>query len=76
VELLIRQSYYAAVSYIDDLVGQLLAQIDDLGLRDNTVVVLTSDHGNILRLAIPNEDILKIKIGFLFTQNYTINTDE
>lgn len=34
------QNYNAAVTYIDDLIGQLLKEIDD-----NTVVILTSDHG-------------------------------
>lgn len=37
----LRQAYYAAVSYVDDLVGELLAAIDPR----RTVVVLTSDHG-------------------------------
>lgn len=37
--------YYAAVSFIDQQVGDILAELDELGLRDNTIVVLTSDHG-------------------------------
>lgn len=37
----IRQGYYAAVSYVDDLVGELLAAVD----LTETIVVLTSDHG-------------------------------
>lgn len=37
----IRQSYYAAAAYIDDLIGELISYID----RRNTIVVLTSDHG-------------------------------
>ncbi|CAB0032758.1 unnamed protein product [Trichogramma brassicae] len=39
------QSYYAAVSYVDDLIGELLDEIDALSLTNDTVVVLTSDHG-------------------------------
>ncbi|KAF7997859.1 hypothetical protein HCN44_009257 [Aphidius gifuensis] len=39
------QSYYAALSYIDDLVGQLLKKIYTLNLENNTIIVLTSDHG-------------------------------
>jgi arylsulfatase A-like enzyme len=39
------QSYYAAVTYIDDLIGQLLNELEILKIRKNTVVVLTSDHG-------------------------------
>ncbi|MDP6633620.1 MAG: sulfatase-like hydrolase/transferase [Phycisphaerae bacterium] len=41
----LRHGYYACVSYIDDLVGRLLKELDRLGLRDNTVVVLWGDHG-------------------------------
>ena len=37
--------YYACVSYIDAQVGRLLEELDRLGLRDNTVVVLWGDHG-------------------------------
>jgi len=40
-----RHGYYACVSYADALVGRLLAALDDLGLRDNTIVVLWGDHG-------------------------------
>ncbi len=37
--------YYASVTYIDDLVGQLLSKLDELNLAENTVVVLWGDHG-------------------------------
>ena len=37
--------YYACVSYVDAQIGRLLAELDRLGLRDNTVVVLWGDHG-------------------------------
>ncbi|XP_045492245.1 iduronate 2-sulfatase isoform X1 [Colias croceus] len=39
--LRIKQSYYAASSYVDDLIGNLLANVD----MRKTIVVLTSDHG-------------------------------
>src|SRR5207248_4850458 len=38
-------SYYACVSEVDDNVGKLLAQMDNLKLWENTIVVFTSDHG-------------------------------
>lgn len=44
-QLRIRQHYYAAVSYMDSQVGRLLAALDELGLAESTMVVVTSDHG-------------------------------
>lgn len=38
-------AYYASVSYIDAQIGRLLAELDRLGLRERTVVVLWGDHG-------------------------------
>lgn len=38
--------YYAMVTQLDDNVGRLLASLEELGLSHNTVVVFTSDHGD------------------------------
>ncbi len=43
-----RRAYYGMVSYIDDQVGTLLAALEASGLADNTVIVITSDHGEML----------------------------
>jgi iduronate 2-sulfatase len=37
--------YYACVSYIDALIGQLLDEVERLGLKENTTIVLIGDHG-------------------------------
>jgi len=37
--------YYACVSFIDEQVGKLMNELDALGLRENTVVILWGDHG-------------------------------
>jgi arylsulfatase A-like enzyme len=37
--------YYASVSYMDVLIGDLIKGLDDLGLRENTTIILWSDHG-------------------------------
>ncbi|WP_162606543.1 sulfatase [Jiangella asiatica] len=42
------RSYYAAVSAIDDQVGRLLVELDRRGRRQDTIVVFTSDHGDML----------------------------
>ncbi|KJD36581.1 hypothetical protein PW52_02725 [Tamlana sedimentorum] len=38
-------AYYACVSYIDAQVGRLLNELNQLGLAENTIVVLWGDHG-------------------------------
>jgi choline-sulfatase len=37
--------YYGFVSFLDDCVGQVVRQLDRLGLREDTLIVYTSDHG-------------------------------
>ncbi len=41
----LRHGYYACVSYVDALVGRLLAELRRLELEENTIVVLWGDHG-------------------------------
>lgn len=41
-------NYYALVTEIDDWVGKILNELDELGLADNTMVIFTSDHGEML----------------------------
>ncbi|MES2741230.1 MAG: choline-sulfatase [Pseudomonadota bacterium] len=43
-----RRAYYGAISYVDDQIGVLLDTLAQTGLADNTVIVLTSDHGDML----------------------------
>lgn len=44
----IKANYYAMVSLVDDEVGRILTTLDDQGLTDDTVVIFTSDHGELL----------------------------
>ncbi|MEC7556096.1 MAG: sulfatase [Planctomycetota bacterium] len=39
------QAYHACISFIDAQIALLLKSLERNGLRDNTIVVLTSDHG-------------------------------
>jgi uncharacterized sulfatase len=41
----IMREYLASVAAIDRNVGRFLAAVDELKLRENTVVIFTSDHG-------------------------------
>jgi len=40
--------YYGLVTQVDLSVGGILRTLDDLGLSDNTIVVYTSDHGDMM----------------------------
>ncbi len=44
----VRRAYYALYTYIDDKVGELLSALKDKGLDKNTIVVFTSDHGDMI----------------------------
>ena len=37
--------YYASMSYMDAQIMQLLDELDKLGIRENTIIVLWGDHG-------------------------------
>ena len=41
----LRHGYFACISYVDAQVGRVLAELDRLGLRENTIVLLYGDHG-------------------------------
>jgi len=43
-----RRAYYAACTYVDSNVGKLLCVLDECGLSENTIVVFTGDHGDML----------------------------
>jgi len=40
--------YYGLVTEVDDWLGRVLKKLKDLGLADNTLVIFTSDHGDML----------------------------
>ena len=41
----VRHAYLACVSYVDAQVGRILQTLDELGLSQSTIIVVTSDHG-------------------------------
>ncbi len=41
-------AYYAMIELIDENVGRLLEALDETGQRENTVIIFTSDHGEML----------------------------
>jgi choline-sulfatase len=43
-----RHAYFAAISYVDERIGQVLDALREAGLEDDTLVVFTADHGEML----------------------------
>jgi choline-sulfatase len=44
----LRRGYYGCVTFVDRQLGRVLDVLDETGLSSNTVVVYTSDHGEML----------------------------
>ena len=40
--------YYGAITHVDHHVGKLLGELESLNLADDTIVLFTADHGNML----------------------------
>jgi choline-sulfatase len=43
-----RHAYLANISYVDDFVAEIMSTIERLGMGDDTVVIFTADHGDML----------------------------
>lgn len=43
-----RAGYFACVDYLDEMIGDMLATLERDGLLDNTVIIYTSDHGELM----------------------------
>ncbi|MEM6637109.1 MAG: choline-sulfatase [Pseudomonadota bacterium] len=43
-----RRGYLANVSYFDSMIGMLVQTLEEMGALDNTVIIVTSDHGDML----------------------------
>ncbi len=40
--------YYGMVTYVDEELGRILKKLDELGLREKTIILYTADHGEML----------------------------
>lgn len=43
-----RRAYYGSCSYVDDNIGKLLKTLEDLDMREDTIIVFSGDHGDML----------------------------
>jgi arylsulfatase A-like enzyme len=83
--------YYAHCTALDDCFGDLLATLDATGLAENTIVVFTSDHGDmigshaLIRKQKPYEESARVPLLFRLPSSFgisprrvdaTINTED
>lgn len=63
-----RRQYTAAMAAIDDAVGEVLATLDDVGAADDTLVIFSADHGEMLgdhhlfQKSVPYEPAMRIPL--------------
>jgi choline-sulfatase len=43
-----REAYYAMITHLDEFVGEIVAELKLLGLYDDTLIIFTSDHGDMM----------------------------
>jgi len=43
-----RRGYYASITFIDEQIGRILAALKKRGMYENTLIILFSDHGDML----------------------------
>lgn len=43
-----RRAYFGSISYVDDQIGELVKLLKDLQLYDDTIIVFSGDHGDML----------------------------
>jgi choline-sulfatase len=43
-----RRAYYGNVSYVDEWVGRLQDTLEECGMTENTTIIFTADHGDML----------------------------
>ncbi|WP_298493907.1 sulfatase [uncultured Algibacter sp.] len=43
--LTLKHAYLACVSYVDAQIGKMITALEEAGVRDNTIIIVWSDHG-------------------------------
>ena len=44
----VRASYFGLITFVDDMVGQLVEALESTGQREDTLVIFTADHGEMM----------------------------
>lgn len=75
----IKAYYYALVSHIDDQVGRIISTVEELGLRERTLIVFTADHGEYLgdhgRIAKGGAQDSSSRVPLVFSMPGTVDQD-
>lgn len=43
-----KRHYYASITFIDEEIGRIVAKLKEKGIYDNSIVIFTSDHGDMM----------------------------
>ena len=60
--------YYGLTTWVDDVLGQVLAALEENGLAQDTIVLFTSDHGDslgslgLVQKGTPNEEAVRVPL--------------
>jgi len=74
--------YYAHIAAIDDMIGKLISNLKNTGKYENTIIVFTSDHGDLLgshgayKKQQPYEESARVPMLFHIPQNLRISIGE
>ncbi len=74
--------YYAHIAALDDMVGKLISNLKETGQLDNTIIVFTSDHGDLLgshgayKKQQPYDESIRVPMLWYIPDNLSINPGE
>lgn len=75
-----RELYYASISFVDYNVGKIICQLKDMGLYDDTLIIFTSDHGEMMgdhgtyQKMLPYDGSVRIPFIAKFPKGYAAGT--
>ena len=74
--------YYAHIAALDDMIGKLIQNLKDSGQYDNTIIVFTADHGDLLgshgayKKQQPYEESARVPMLYHIPEKFKIDTGE
>ena len=51
---------YGMIAMVDDAVGEILATLERLALKDNTIIIFTADHGIMLKYLLHYQGLIRV----------------